>query len=135
MSLQQPIFDKANAIKRQNKSVEYIFSYNQDRKILLQLINEYSKLLPFLPLLVERQKVVQSFISLSVRAHHHHLWRPLLAQALELETKVIRRFPNISLLGAFSIVSIDVKLGSRQQKYYKGRATIRHYANQPACPL
>ena len=76
--------------------------------------------------------MVQSFISLSVRAHHHHLWKPLLAQALELETKVIRRFPNISLLGAFSIVSIDVKLGSRRQKYYKGRATIRQGSAEAA---
>ena len=55
---------------------------------------------------------------------------------LELETKVIRRFPNISqswrrpLLAAFSMVSIDVKLGSRR-KYHKGRADLRHYANQP----
>ena len=30
--------------------------------------------------------------------------------------------------------SLNVKLGP-QRNYHEGRAAIRHYANQPACPL
>ena len=35
---------------------------------------------------------------------------------------------------AFSLLKVDVKLGPRHN-YHEGRATIRHYAHQPALPI
>ena len=63
----------------------------------------------------------------------------LVSCLLGLETKIIRMFPKISHLRhyakrALTPRSLKVKLGPRRN-YHKGRAAIRHYANQTARPL
>ena len=65
--------------------------------------------------------------------------------SLEFQTKVIGRFPPTSAFTFKTLLrhypkraltprSLNVKLGPRRN-YHKGRAAIRHYANQPARPL
>ena len=80
-------------------------------------------------LLVPQKSSIRRFVITEKAPTRAFSWLKAATTAFTFKT-LLRHYAKRALTPR----SLNVKLGPRRN-YHKGRAAIRHYANQPACPL